>query len=328
MVSSFQTSSTFRLAVMIVTCMCWTEATWRRTCATCSFLASVSPYRAAVAGDCCYICTRVAKTIKVGGPPFCFVFFCDMSLACTIASEKMVLAVAHTIGDVATNRHSSVWVFQGSEEGGKHSQHWPSCPGSSPLARHSKCVARQRQQSLGALHDQRSVHLLGRGLLWFRGWLANTSALGLCLVRTSSVTRNTQPVVTPMLRNHRWQFRWSWLFHATGFNMWWQRVWCDSNTVWILAGPREVMVWSNSQHWKHLGMCLTFVPSHVRDLIVGVMWQSALRDSALGFPRGALPEQVMGVFNHFMVIAMSTSHHPFVITSPRGSVICECVPLE
>ena len=45
--SSFQLSSTLRLAVTIVTCMGWTKATWRRTCAKCSSLARYSPCRAA-----------------------------------------------------------------------------------------------------------------------------------------------------------------------------------------------------------------------------------------------------------------------------------------
>ena len=71
--SFLQALSTFCLAVMIVTCMRWTKATCQHTCATCSFLARVSPCRAAAA-TAATSAHELPKTIKVGDPPCCFIF--------------------------------------------------------------------------------------------------------------------------------------------------------------------------------------------------------------------------------------------------------------
>ena len=83
-----------------------------------------------------------------------------MSLA--LANPKNVPAIVRTVGDVATKQHSSVWVPQGSKKGDRHSRQWQKLSRVRSLGTVLQ-VAQQRQQSLEALHDQGSVHIVGEG---------------------------------------------------------------------------------------------------------------------------------------------------------------------
>ena len=69
----------------------------------------------------------------------------------------------------------------------------------------------------------------------------------------------------------------------------------------LVAQHRSRTVEAAREHW------FTLSSGNGEDLIVNVKCCKEVRDSALGFlPRGALPEQVVGVSDRFRVIAMST----------------------